>query len=216
MSAQTIFRGDELLKRRQKVDGEWIEMPYPKLGGRLRVLHELHQAISINTEIVQMSPEFVVVRATIQTDKGSYSGTGTASAQRDARLADSLAELAETRAIARSLRFCGIGTEYGSAEEVNHLADEGPQTEQSLGKDNRKMFDQDTGGGETGSRPQRCEIGLATQAQCRALYALTKRARYTEEDIERMLEPFNTSRFQDLTREAASHLITSLQTEAAA
>lgn len=30
-------------------------------------------------------------------------------------------ELAESRAIARSLRFCGIGVEYCGAEEISHL-----------------------------------------------------------------------------------------------
>lgn len=34
MSTQTMFRWDELVIRRQKVNGEWIEMPYPKLGGQ--------------------------------------------------------------------------------------------------------------------------------------------------------------------------------------
>ncbi len=54
-----MFREDELVVRRQKVNGEWIETPYPKLGGRLRVLHDQHQAVSINTEIVQMTPIFL-------------------------------------------------------------------------------------------------------------------------------------------------------------
>jgi hypothetical protein len=58
--------------------------------------------------------------------------------------------------------------------------------------------------------------GLATQAQCRALYALTKKAQYTEQDIESLLTPLQVTRFQDLTRESASQLITYLQTEVAA
>ena len=55
-----------------------------------------------------------------------------------------------------------------------------------------------------------------TQAQCRALYALTKKARYTDQDIESLLRPLNASTFQELTRESASQLITYLQTEVAA
>ncbi|MBM3301120.1 MAG: hypothetical protein FJY85_14335, partial [Deltaproteobacteria bacterium] len=58
--------------------------------------------------------------------------------------------------------------------------------------------------------------GKATQAQCRALWALTKKARYSEEDIESMLQPLNASTFQELSREAASQLISYLQTEVAA
>ena len=45
---------------------------------------------------------------------------------------------------------------------------------------------------------------------------LTKRANYTEEDVESMLRPLNASTFQDLSRESASNLITYLQTEIAA
>ena len=66
----------------------------------------------------------MVIRAAVESQRGKFNGTGTASAQRDARLADSLVELAETRAIARALRFGGIGVEYTGAEEVSHVAAE--------------------------------------------------------------------------------------------
>jgi len=48
------------------------------------------------------------------------------------------------------------------------------------------------------------------------LYALTKRAHYSDEDIASLLGPLNASTFQELTRESASQLITYLQTEVAA
>ena len=44
-----------------------------------------------------------------------------ASVQRDEKIAPAILELAETRAIARALRFAGYGVEYCSAEEVSHL-----------------------------------------------------------------------------------------------
>ena len=44
-----------------------------------------------------------------------------ASIERDSEIAPAVLELAETRAIARSLRFAGYGVEYCSAEEVSHL-----------------------------------------------------------------------------------------------
>jgi hypothetical protein len=50
----------------------------------------------------------------------------------------------------------------------------------------------------------------------RALFALTKRANYTDEDVASLLGPLNASTFQDLSRESASQLITYLQTEVAA
>ncbi len=58
--------------------------------------------------------------------------------------------------------------------------------------------------------------GKATTAQVRALFALTRKANYQEEDIQSLINPFNVSRFEDLPREAASQLIGYLQTEAAA
>jgi hypothetical protein len=62
-----------------------------------------------------------VVKAVTSTNKGSFPGLGMASAERDSAIAPAILELAETRAIARSLRFAGYGVEYCSAEEVSHL-----------------------------------------------------------------------------------------------
>ncbi len=128
MSANTNgqFREDELVTRRMKVNGEWQTRTFPIIGGRLRLAHEGNEKLSIQTEIVRMDSEMVGAKTTVETDKGRYGGTGTASAQRDARLADSLVELAETRAIARALRFGGFGVEYCSAEEVSHVSDTEP------------------------------------------------------------------------------------------
>jgi hypothetical protein len=209
------FREDELVSRRMKVNGEWQTRTFPVVGGRLRLAHEANERLSIQTEIVRMDTDLVVAKATVETDKGRYSGTGTSSGQRDARLADSLVELAETRAIARALRFGGFGVEYCGAEEVNHVVDDSDRGQGSR-KETRPVFDQGNGESKAESKPKPCSTGRATQAQCRALYALTKRVQYSEEDIDRMLSPLNAATFQELTREAASQLITTLQSEAAA
>ncbi len=234
------FREEELVTRKMKVNGEWESRTFPIVGGRLRILHENNDHLGIQTEIIRLDPDFVVVKAAVESQRGKFNGTGTASGQRDAKLADSLVELAETRAIARALRFSGIGVEYTSAEEVNHV----PATEQDGGKATEPVFPGDSNHNktekskpssdgigpattratrvpsgatvETKSKPQRCGIGQATQAQCRALYALTGRAKYQEADIGEMLAPFDVSRFEDLSRESASYLIGHLQTEVAA
>jgi len=62
-----------------------------------------------------------VVKALTTTEKGSFTGIGMASMERDQRIAPAILELAETRAIARSLRFAGYGVEFCSAEEISHL-----------------------------------------------------------------------------------------------
>ncbi len=58
--------------------------------------------------------------------------------------------------------------------------------------------------------------GKASQAQCRALYALSRKTKMHEEDIERMLSPLQATRFEDLTVADASRLIQYLQTQIAA
>ena len=234
------FREDELVTRKMKVNGEWQSRTFPVVGGRLRILHENNDHLGIQTEIIRLDNDFVVVKAAVESQRGKFNGTGTASGQRDAKLADSLVELAETRAIARALRFSGIGVEFTSFEEVTHVQ----ATEQNGDKSAAPAFPEDNGhsksekskpssdgigpttAGEprapsgatagTGSKPQLCGIGQATQAQCRALYALTKRANYQETDIREMLARFEVSRFEDLSRESASYLIGHLQQEVAA
>jgi hypothetical protein len=232
------FREDELVTRKVKVNGQWETRIFPVVGARLRIFHENNDQLSIRTKIIKLESDFVVIRAAAETTKGKFSGTGTASTQRDARLADSLVELAETRAIARALRFSGVGCEYTSAEEVSHVSNTEPEQEQTTGKESRPVFPganqinkpetkfSGNGNGKAvapngatvtgGAMPQSWRNGRATQAQCRALYALTRRANYTEEDVGAMLGPLNASTFQDLSREDASSLITYLQTEVAA
>ncbi len=107
-----------------------------------------------------------------------------------------------------------------------------PERQQNQSKEQERVFPEGNGNGKTatktssaatdpssegnGSRAPKCAPGPATQAQVRALYALTKRARYEQEDITSMLAPFDVSRFEDLPREAASKLIGYLQQEVAA
>ncbi len=234
------FLESELIHRKVKVGDEWQTRTFPVVGGRLRILHENNDHLGIQTEIIRLENDFVVVKAAVESQRGKFNGTGTASGQRDAKLADSLVELAETRAIARALRFSGIGVEFTSFEEVTHV----PATEQNGDKASAPVFSEDNGHNkseksnpssdgidptnrgatrapsgapaETGSKPQRGGIGQATQAQCRALYALTKRAQYTEQDIQSLLSPLNAPTFGVLSREDASRLISYLQTEVAA
>lgn len=222
------FRDEELVTRRMRVGNEWQTKVFPVVGGRLRILHEANERLSIQTEIIKLDTDFVVVKAAVESQKGKFNGTGTASGQRDARLADSLVELAETRAIARALRFGGIGVEYTGAEEVSHVAATTEVNENlSIEKQPREQIAENNGGNKSEMnpqmpsaanrpKPQSCGNGKATTAQVRALHALTRKANYQDEDIQSLINPFNVSRFEDLRREAASQLIGYLQTEVAA
>jgi hypothetical protein len=118
------FREEEIITmvHWDKQIGAQITTPYPKIGGRLRIAHESNDQLSITSKVISYDGSVAVVQATATTDKGSYSGVGMASVERDAKIAPAILELAESRAIARSLRFCGIGVEYCGAEEISHLS----------------------------------------------------------------------------------------------
>ncbi|MBF0526030.1 MAG: hypothetical protein HQK56_13145 [Deltaproteobacteria bacterium] len=119
----TLFHDDELvtLSHFDKRENRYVSTIFPKIGGRLRLAHEDNQALSITTEIVQYDQSLAVISATVTTSKGKFNGFGMASAERDRFLAVAILELAESRAIARALRFAGYGVEYCGAEEVSHL-----------------------------------------------------------------------------------------------
>ena len=222
------FLESELIHRKVKVGNEWQTRTFPVVGGRLRLAHEQNDSLSLQTEMVNWDGEYAVFKCCAVTAKGQYIGYGTANSQRDAKLADSLVELAETRSIARALRFAGFGLEFCSAEEIAHLPEGAFESQSSLNKQPAPVFPDGNGNGkreakapsgapaETGSKPKSGGIGQATQAQCRALYALTKRANYKDADVGEMLARFDVSRFEDLTRETASQLIGQLQTQVAA
>ena len=115
------FRDDEIIILEQFRDGQLVKSIHPKIGGRLRLAHEQNQQISITTEIIRYDQSVAVVKAVTSTMKGSFPGIGMASIDRDSAIAPAILELAETRSIARSLRFAGYGVEYCSAEEISHL-----------------------------------------------------------------------------------------------
>jgi hypothetical protein len=234
------FLESELIHRKVKVDNEWQTRTFPVVGGRLRLAHEQNDSLSLQTEMVNWDGEYAVFKCCAVTGKGQYIGYGTANSQRDAKLADSLVELAETRSIARALRFAGFGLEFTSAEEVSHVANAEPVQEQSSSKQPAPVFAEGNGNGKVGAKapsgapaepiiPSETQTkapdkpvnkgiggGKATQAQARALFALTRKAKMCEEEIAGMLSPFNVTRFEDLMLPDASRLIQSLQIEVAA
>jgi hypothetical protein len=226
------FREDELVSRRVKVGNEWQTRTFPVIGGRLRLAHEDNQSLNLQTELITWDGQYAVFKCCAVTAKGQFVGFGTANNQRDARLSESLIELAETRSIARALRFAGYGLEFCGAEEIAGTVEGEPNSERTGNKGAERVFPQEheggkpdttardgtPAGGKEESKPPSPGYGTgkATQAQVRALFALTKRTNYTDEDIASLLRPFKVFAFQDLPRDSASQLITSLQTEAAA
>ncbi len=209
------FREEELVSRKVKINGEWQARIFPVVGGRLRLAHEQNDNLSLQTKLVSWDGQYAVFKCAAITAKGQFVGYGTANSQRDTRLAESLVELAETRSIARALRFAGFGLEFTGAEEVSHVMATEPEQEQITGKERKPVFPEQKESDKPETKSGGNGNGKASQAQCRALWALTKKARYAEEDIANLLRPMNVATFQELTREDASHLISALQIETA-
>jgi len=88
---------------------------------RMKLAHHDNGKLSVTTEIVYYDEKLAVVKAVTATGKGQFVVYGMASMERDQRIAPTILELAETRAIARFLRFAGYGVEFCSAEEISHL-----------------------------------------------------------------------------------------------
>ena len=126
-----LFREDEMviLSHYDKREERWVETEYPKVGGRLRLAHEDNDQLSITTEVIRYDESAAVVKATVKTRKGEFTGLGMSSVERDKTIAPAILELAETRAIARALRFGGYGVEYCGAEEVSHIQVNGDRKE---------------------------------------------------------------------------------------
>ncbi len=209
------FREDEVVVLQSNINGQGVENRHVKVGGKLRVLHQENEKVSISTEVIKLEPDCAVIKATVQTAKGTFTGIGVATLNMDPRIGDAIVSLSETRAVARACRHAGYAMDACGAEELAFAVAE-IEREQTFNRKPAPMLSEGNGHGKPEAKPTGNGNGRATQAQCRALFALTKRARYTDADIESMLRPLNASTFQNLTRESASRLIGSLQTEVAA
>jgi hypothetical protein len=114
-----IERYDKKLKKK-------VVKKFPMVGGRLRLFHldlELKAvegiAGGIDTSIHKYDGELAIVEARACYGGNAFTGIGMASKSRDATIYPAILELAETRAIARALRFAGFGVEFTGAEEMS-------------------------------------------------------------------------------------------------
>ncbi|MGO9117525.1 MAG: hypothetical protein ACLQPD_07930 [Desulfomonilaceae bacterium] len=189
------FREDELITK--QVNGQ--VRVFPIFGARLRLAHEQNDTLSLQTEMLNWDGQYAIFKCCAITGKGQFIGYGTANSQRDSRLSDSLVELAETRSIARALRFAGYGVEYTSAEEVSAVGETEREHERSDGAPH---------GNNGNGKP-------ATAAQVRLLYMLAKRANLGDEDKQTLLSPLGATTFNELSCKDASSLITQLKTQVA-
>ena len=204
-----LFREDEIviMSHLDKRTGEVVTRPYPKVGGRLRLAHEENGNLNISTEIIRYEENVAVVRALATTKKGYFNGLGMASLERDQRIAPAILELAETRAIARSLRFVGYGVEYCSAEEVSHL-------------ENGGLIEQDVKPSEESEKTNEGEShdsqdARLTSKQLNYLKRLARDRRMTDKELRTKTMEDYKKQPEYLTKREASELIDQLLTQEA-
>jgi len=195
------FRNDEIVVMTRLVKGQKKTHIYPKVGGRLRIIHEIHDKLNIQTEIIQYDGTVAVVKATTTTPKGSFNGCGMAGVERDKRLADAILELAETRAIARSLRFSGVGVEYTGLEEVSHIT----------GNDEENISVESTETNEEEPAPNTPADNRASNAQLKAVMALARRHSMGNKALEEECRSRFGVTLEGLTRDQAAEMIQALQ-----
>ncbi|MFZ5354193.1 MAG: hypothetical protein ACOZCL_15940 [Bacillota bacterium] len=184
------FKNEELVKVQGKT--------YPVVGGRLRLAHDENKLLSIETSILYYNEESVVVQAHVKTDKGSFSGIGNASVKRDRVLANAIIELAETRAIARSLRFAGYGVEFTGFEEV--------------GESKNLDAESDNEGIKYPDEEDPKKQALATKAQINAIFSLAQSFNISNDELRGLMQDMTGKNYsKDLTKKDASSIISYLK-----
>lgn len=175
------FKNEELVKVQGKV--------YPVVGGRLRLAHDENKNLSIETNVVQYNEEVTVIQASVRTEKGTFTGLGNASVKRDRVLSNAILELAETRAIARALRFAGYGVEYTGFEEVGDGKSTGANEEPPVEELARKS--------ET-----------ATKEQISTIFSIAKSLNISNDELRELIQDKTGKSFsKDLSKNDASLMI---------
>ncbi|MGE5633292.1 MAG: hypothetical protein ACM3TR_19695 [Caulobacteraceae bacterium] len=181
------FRNEELIKVQGKT--------YPVVGGRLRLAHNENKTLSIETNVISYNEDSTVVQALVKTEKGTFNGLGNASVKRDRVLSNAILELAETRAIARALRFAGYGVEYTGYEEVGDNKSTTPdEHEHPL------------------EEPGKTEAAAATKAQLNTIFSIARSMNMTNDELRELIQEKTGKSFsKDLSKKDASQIISFLR-----
>ena len=181
----STFKNEELVKVQGKI--------YPVVGGRLRLAHDENKNLSIETSVVQYNEESTAVQASVKTEKGTFNGLGNASVKRDKVLSNAILELAETRAIARALRFAGYGVEYTGFEEVGegkNISEE----KQNLQAEEQKSSE------------------AATKTQINTIFTIAKNLNISNDELRDLIQDKTGKSFsKDLSKSDASKIIRMLK-----
>ena len=114
------FREDELVRRKfhDSRTGHDTEVVFPKVSGRLRLAHEDNEKIAIYSDIVEHTLDAATVSTRVVTGKGEFVGISSVTKDQAQFLGGAMLEFAQTKSLARALRWAGYGMEYAGAEEI--------------------------------------------------------------------------------------------------
>lgn len=198
------FKNEELVKVQGKI--------YPVVGGRLRLAHDENKLLSIETSVLYYNEDSTVVHAHIKTEKGTFAGLGNASAKRDKVLANAILELAETRAIARALRFAGYGVEFTGYEEVPETKNTKTESENREEIKDIRELKKDTDEQKQDTRESKQIDANATKAQLNAIFSLAQSINMTNDDLRKTMQDRTGKNYsKDLTKKDASEIINLLK-----
>ncbi len=198
------FKNEELVKVQGKI--------YPVVGGRLRLAHEENKLLSIESSVLYYNEDSTVVHAHVKTEKGTFAGLGNASTKRDKVLANAILELAETRAIARALRFAGYGVEFTGFEEVNEIKNTKAVNEDKEEIKDIRELDKGAEDQKEDTDEQKQIAVNATKTQLNAIFSLAQSINMTNDELRKTMQDRTGKNYsKDLTKKDASEIINLLK-----
>jgi len=198
------FKNEELVKVQGKI--------YPVVGGRLRLAHDENKLLSIESSVLYYNEDSTVVHAHVKTEKGTFAGLGNASTKRDKVLANAILELAETRAIARALRFAGYGVEFTGFEEVNEIKNTKAVNEDKEEIKDIRELEKGTEDQKEDTDEQKQIAVNATKTQLNAIFSLAQSINMTNDELRKTMQDRTGKNYsKDLTKKDASEIINLLK-----
>ncbi len=192
MASQNGFREDEIVNRKVKINGEWQTRTFPVVGGRLRLAHEQNDNLSLPTELVNWDGQYAVFKCCAVERQRAVHRLRHANSQRDARLADRLLSWRKREA-SQGFEIAGFGLEFTGLRKSPRSPRCRAFIRASWGQEPKPAAAEPILPSETEAKaPDKpCHKAnggsKATQAQARALFALTRKAKMGDEDIAQML-----------------------------
>lgn len=179
---------------------------YMTVAGRLQLAHTDNDTLSITTEVIPNGGS-VVVKATVVTKKGTFTGISAANPSKAIEKMSPY-EVAETSAVGRALGFAGYGAvdSIASADEMVKATAQDSQNGDDVHEENLDWLN-----GQENAEGQRVSnvspSDLATPKQVQYIHVLLKQKNMSTDEIYKFN---NVTSTKDLTKSQAKAVIDQL------